>query len=117
WCGMFHLEHRLDQEAFRIAVVPAKRQDFAEDAARWSALDMDDKIDSFSDLSFGVGEGCLRVVTHDQIGEEREGFGCRVVVERRERSRVAGIEGIAPCARLDATHDAQGGSVPSPGQS
>ena len=113
---MLHLEYRFDQEAFRIAVVPAKRQHFAEDAARWSTLDMDDKIDGFSDLSFGVGEGGLRVVAHDEIGEAREGFGCRVGVDCRERSRVAGIEGIEQRPGLDATHFAQDDSVRSPAE-
>jgi hypothetical protein len=32
-CRMLHLEHRLDQEAFRIVLVSTKRQHFAEDAA------------------------------------------------------------------------------------
>ena len=42
----------------------------------WLTLDMDDKIDGFSDLGFGVGERGLRVASHDQIGEAREGFLC-----------------------------------------
>lgn len=86
---MFHLEYRLDQEAFRIAVVATKRQHFAENAAPWLALDMHDKINGFSDLSFGVGEGGLGVVAHHQIGETSESFFCRVGVDSRERSRVA----------------------------
>jgi hypothetical protein len=32
-CRMLHLEHRLDQEAFRIVLVSTNRQHFAEDAA------------------------------------------------------------------------------------
>ena len=91
---MLRLEYRLDQEAFRVAVVSPKGQDFADNAAAILPLDMDDEINGFSDLRFGIREGRLRVATHDQIGEAREGFGCRVGVDRRERSRVAGIEGI-----------------------
>ena len=60
-CGMFHLEYRLDQEAFRVAVVAAKREYFADDAAAWLPLDMDDEIDCFSDLRFGDEEGGLRL--------------------------------------------------------
>ena len=66
---MFHLEDRLDQEALGVPVVSTKRQHFAEDAAPWLPLNMDDKINGFPDLGFGVGEGGLRVVAHDQIGE------------------------------------------------
>src|SRR5208337_4091017 len=116
-CGMFHLEYRVDQEAFGIAVVPAKRQDFAEDSAPWSTFDMDDEINGFCDFSFGVGEGGLRVVAHHQIGEASEGFLCRVGVDRRERSRVAGIEGIEQRARLNTTHFAHDDSVRSPAES
>jgi len=96
---MFHLEHRLDQEAFGIAVVPAKRQDFSEDSAPWSTFDMDDEINGFCDLSFGVGESGLRVVAHHQIGEASEGFLCRVSMNCRERSRMASVEGIEQCSR------------------
>src|SRR5271169_2994138 len=68
-CGMFHLEYRVDQEAFGVAVVAAKGKHFAHDATARLALDMYDKIDGLRNLGFGVGEGCLRVVAHDQIGE------------------------------------------------
>src|SRR5882672_8550499 len=81
-CRMFHLEHRLDQEALRGAVVSTERQHLADDPAARLTLDMDNKIDRFSDLRFGVGESCLCVVAHDQIGETAEGFLCRVGVNR-----------------------------------
>src|SRR5208337_1979523 len=68
-CGIFHLEYRLDQEAFGVAVVTAKGEHFADNPAARLALDMDDEIDCISDLRFGVGESGLRVVPHDQIGE------------------------------------------------
>jgi len=37
---------------------------------------MDNEINGFSDLRFGIGEGGLRVAAHDQIGEASEGFLC-----------------------------------------
>jgi hypothetical protein len=110
---MFHLEYWLDQEAFGIAVVPAKRQDFSENATRWSTLDMDDKIDGFSDLSFGVGERGLRVATHDKIGEAAKGFFSRIGMNCSERSRMASIEGIEQRSRLDSAHFAENDPVGS----
>ena len=71
---MFHLEDRLYQEALAIAVVSTNRQHFAEDAAPWLPLNMDDKINRFPDLGFGVGESRLRVVSHNQICEAPEGL-------------------------------------------
>jgi hypothetical protein len=62
---MFHLEDRLDQEALGVPVVSTNRQDFPEDAAARLPLNMNDKINGFPDLGFGVGEGGLRVVAHD----------------------------------------------------
>jgi hypothetical protein len=73
---MLHLEYWVDQEAFRVAVVSPKGQDFADNAAAILPLDMDDEINGFSDLRFGIREGGLRVATHDEIGEAREGFRC-----------------------------------------
>src|SRR5437879_13895885 len=83
-CRMFHLEHWLDQEALRVTVVSTERQHLADDSVAGLTLDMYNKIDSFSDLRFGVGESCLRVVAHDQIGETAEGFLRRVGVNRRQ---------------------------------
>ena len=71
---MLHLEYRLDQEALRVAVVSTKGEDFADNAAARLPLDMDDEINRFSDLRFGIGEGGLRVVAHNQIGEAPEGL-------------------------------------------
>jgi len=79
---MFHLEYRLNQEALGLAVVSAKRQHLAEDAATRLSFNMDDKINGFSDLGFGVGEGGWRVVAHNQIGEAPEGLLRRVGVNR-----------------------------------
>jgi hypothetical protein len=62
---MFHLEDWLDQETLGVPVVSTKCQHFADDAAPWLPLNMDDKIDGFPDLSFGIGESGLRMVAHD----------------------------------------------------
>ena len=110
---MLHLEYRLDQEALRVAVVSTKGQDFADNAAARLPLDMDDEINGFSDLRFGIGEGGLRVATHDQIGEASEGFLCRVGMDRRERTRMASVEGIEQRSRLDSAHFAENDSVGS----
>ena len=81
---MMRLEYRLDQEALRVTVVSTERQHLSDNSVAGLTLDMYNKIDSFSDLRFGVGESCLRVVTHDQIGETTEGLLRRVGVNRRQ---------------------------------
>ena len=110
---MLHLEYRLDQEALRVSVVSTKGQDFADNAAARSPLDVDDEINGFSDLRFGIGEGGLRVATHDQIGETTKGFLCRVGMNCRERSRMASVEGIEQRSRLDSAHFAENDPVGS----
>ena len=80
-------------------------------------LDMDDKIDGFSDLSFGVGERALPVATHDKIGEAREGFRCGVGMNCRQRSGVASVEGIEQRSRLDSAHFAENDPVGSEAKS
>src|ERR1700683_206068 len=112
-CYMFHLEHRFNQEAFRIAVVSAKRQHLADYAAVRLPLDMDDEINSFSDLRFGIGECSLRVATHDQIGETAKGLLCRVGMNGRQRTCMASVEGIQQRSRLDSTHFAENDPVGS----
>src|ERR1022692_4023455 len=99
-CGMFHLEDWLDQETFCAPIVSTNRQHFAEDAAPWLPLNVDYKINGFRDLGFGVGEGGLRVVTHDQIGEPAERFLRRIGMNCREGTGMAGVEGIEQCSRL-----------------
>ncbi len=79
---MLYLEYWVDQEAFRVAVVAAKRKHLTDNAATWLAFNMDNKIDSFCDLGFGIGERALRVTTHHEIGETVKGFLCRVGVDR-----------------------------------
>src|SRR5260370_32895376 len=113
---MFHLEDRLDQEALGIAVVSTNRQYFAEDAAPWLALNVDDKVNGFCDLGFGIGEAGLRVVAHDQIGETTERFLCGIGMNRRERTRMAGVERIKQGSRLDSTYFAKNDAVRSPAQ-
>ena len=80
---MLHLENRLYQELFCVPVVSANGQHFAEDAAPWLPLNMDDKINGLPDLGFCVGEGGLRVVAHDQIGEPAERFLRGIRMNRR----------------------------------
>jgi hypothetical protein len=104
---MMRLEYRLDQEALRITVVSTKGQDFAHNATARLPLDMDDEINGFSDLGLGIGEGGLRVATHDQIGEASKGFLCRVRMNSRKRTRMASIEGIEQRSRLDSAHLAE----------
>jgi hypothetical protein len=80
---MFYLEDGLNKEAFRVAVIAAKRKHLADNATARLPLDMDDKIDSFCDLGFGIGERALRVTAHHEIGETVKGFLRRVGVDRR----------------------------------
>jgi hypothetical protein len=79
---MFYLEDGLNKEAFRVAVVAAKRKHLADNAAAWLTFNMDDKIDSFCDLGLGIGERALRVTVHHEIGETVKGFLRRVGVDR-----------------------------------
>jgi hypothetical protein len=79
---MLYLEDGLNKEAFRVAVIPAKRKHLADNAAARLPLDMDDKIDSFCDLGFGIGKRALRVTAHYEIGETVKGFLGRVGVDR-----------------------------------
>ncbi len=79
---MLYLEDGLNQEAFRVAVIAAKRKHLADNAAAWLTFNMDDKINSFCDLGFGIGERALRVTPHHEIGETVKGFLCRVGVDR-----------------------------------
>ena len=114
---MLYLEYGLNKEAFRVAVIAAKRQDFADNAAAWLTLDMDDKIDSFSDLGFGIGEGGLRVTAHHQIGETVKGFLCRVGMDRSQRTRMASVEGIEQRSCLDSADFPENDPVRSPAES
>ncbi len=71
---MIHLKYGINEEAPRVAVVSAKSQHFADGAATRLALDMDNEIDRFSDLRFGVREGRLRMVAHHEIGKAMKGL-------------------------------------------
>lgn len=112
-----HLECRFDQEAFRVAVVTMQGQHFAYDAAARLALDMHDEIDSFGDFGFRVGESGLRMVAHHQIGESMQGLLCRIGMDGRKRSGMAGIEGIEQCARLNSAHFAEDDAIWPPAES
>jgi hypothetical protein len=79
---MSYLEDGLNKEAFRVAVIASKRKHLTDNAAAWLTFNMDDKIDSFCDLSFGIGERALRVTPHHEIGETMKGFLRRVGVDR-----------------------------------
>src|ERR1700720_4757325 len=98
---MFHLEDRLYQETLGVPVVSTKRQYFTEDAAPRPPLNVDDKINRFPDLGFGVGEGGLRVVAHDQIGETVERFFRGIGMNGCQRAGMAGIEGIEQRSSFD----------------
>jgi hypothetical protein len=89
---MLHLEYRPDQEALRVAVVSTNGQDFADNMAARLPLDMDDEINRFSDLRFGIGVGGPCVAKHDQIGERRRGFLRRIGVDGRQRTHMAGVK-------------------------
>ena len=112
-----YLEDGLNKEAFRVAVIAAKRQDLADDAAARLTLDMDDEIDSFSDLGFGIGERGLRVAAHHEIGETMKGFLGRVGVDRSQRTCMARVEGIEQRSRLDSADFAENDPVRSPAES
>ena len=78
---------------------------------------MHDEIDGFCNLGFGIGEGGLRVVAHDQIGEAMQRLLRRIGMDRRERSGVAGVEGIEQRSRLDSAYFAKDDAVRSPAES
>ena len=80
---MLALEDRFDQEALCITVVSPNSQDFTHDAPAWLSFDMNDEIDGFSDLGFGVGKGALGVTAHDEIGEAAKSLFGGIGVDRR----------------------------------
>ena len=57
------------------------------------------------------------MVAHDQIGEAMQGLLRRIGMDRRERSGVAGVEGIEQRSRLDSAHFAEDDPVRSPAES
>ena len=80
--GILHFEDGVNKEAFHVAVIAAKSKHLADNAAAWLTFNMDDKIDSFCDLGFGIAESALRVTAHHKIGETVKGFLRRVGVDR-----------------------------------
>jgi hypothetical protein len=79
---MLYFEYGLNEEALRVAVIAAKRKHLADNTAARLTFNVDNKIDSFCDLGFGVGERALRVTAHHEIGETVKGFLRRVGVDR-----------------------------------
>ena len=79
---MLHFEDGVNEKAFRFAVIAAKRKHLADNAAAWLTFNMDDKIDSFCNLGFGIGERALRVTAHHKISETVKGFLRRIGVDR-----------------------------------
>ena len=77
---------------------------------------MDDVIDGLTDLGFDVLEGGLRVAAENEIGKAAERLCRGVRMDGRERSGVAGVEGIEQRARLDSAHLAQDDPVGTPAQ-
>jgi hypothetical protein len=75
---MLHLEHRLDQELLRVAVVSPKGQDFADNAAARLPVDVDNEINGFSDLRFGIGEGGLRGLRMTRLAKRRRAFSAEL---------------------------------------
>ena len=58
---MLTVEYRLDQEAFRVAIVTTKRQHFADDPASGLSFDMHDRVFTDNDefwqrFELAVGE-------------------------------------------------------------
>jgi hypothetical protein len=91
---MFHLEYWFDQEALCVTVVPAKSEHFADYPAAWLSLDVHHEIYRFSDLGLCVGEGRLSVAANDKVGKSMESLLRGIGVNCRQRTGVAGIEGI-----------------------
>ena len=71
---MLHLEDRLDEKAFEVAIVSVQCQYLADNATTRFSFDMDDEIDCLSDFGFCVGERGLPMIAHDKIGEAMEGL-------------------------------------------
>src|ERR1017187_3295356 len=69
-----HLETKL----LSLPVIAIQAQHFADGAASWLTLNMDDEVDSFADLSLNVLIRCLLVASHHEIGEAAKGLDCRV---------------------------------------
>jgi hypothetical protein len=112
-----YFEDELNKEAFRVAVIAAKRKHLADNAAAWLTFNMDDEIDRFCDLGFGIGEGALRVTAHHEIGETVKGFFRGVGVDRSHRTRMARVEGIEQRSCLDSADFPENDAVRSPAES
>ena len=76
----------LETKLLSLTVIPVQSQHFADSAASWLTLDMDDEVDGFADLSFYVLIRRLLMASHDEIRETPKGFDCGVGMDRRQRS-------------------------------
>src|SRR6202451_945523 len=114
---MLYLEDGFDKEAFRVAVIAAKRKHFADNAPAWLTFNMNDKIDSFCDLGFGIGKGALRVTAHHETGENVKSFLRRVGVDRSHGTRMARVERVEKRSGLHSADFPENDAVWSPAES
>ena len=116
-CGMLHLEDWFVEKTSCVPVVSDHSQDFANRTPARPTLNMDDEIDRLPNLRFDVGESCLGMVSHDQIGETMEGLFGRIRMDRCQRTGVARVEGIKQGPRFDSAYFTQNNPIRSPAQS
>jgi hypothetical protein len=77
---------------------------------------MDDKINRYYDLYFGVGQNRLSVIADDQFGEAMQRFPADFAWIVGQRTSVACIEGIKQRPRLSFPYFAQNDAIPYPAQ-
>src|ERR1035437_448974 len=85
-----HLETKL----LSLPVIAIQAQHFADGAASWLTLDVDDEVDGFADLSLNVLIRRLLVASHDEISEAAKGLDCRVGMDRGQCPGVAGLKRV-----------------------
>jgi len=103
-CRMLPLEDRINQKAFRVALVSTRPLQVAEDAAAICRSTCTTKPTASPIAASVFAEAGVGVVAHDQIGETAESFLCRVGMNCDHRTRMARVEGIEQRARLDSVH-------------
>ena len=119
WLGFgcaLRVVKQLEIELLGAAVVAIQFEDFADDAASRLPFDLDDQIDSLSDLGFDILKGRLGVAAKNEIGKAAERLYRRVRVNGGERSGVSGIEGIEQSSCFDSAHFAEDDAVGTPAQ-
>lgn len=105
---------QLEIELLRTAVIAIQLEDFADDAASWLSLDLDDQIDGLSDLGLHVLKGCLGVAAEDEVRKSSERLYGRICVNRSERSGMSGVERIKQGSRFDSAHFGENDAVGPP---